>query len=68
MRASAERVLLALAVLCMAGAAIGYFVQREPKPETTAPQETARQESPAQEAQDEEPRRYPLPAGPRRFP
>jgi hypothetical protein len=57
MRAPAERALLALAVLCMAGAAIGLYVQRAPKPETTAVQEPA----------DEEPRRFPLPAGPRKY-
>jgi hypothetical protein len=45
----------------MAGAAIGLYVQRDaqrtPKPETTAAQEPA----------DEEPRRFPLPAGPRKY-
>jgi hypothetical protein len=61
MRAPAERALLALAVLCMAGAAIGLYFQRDaqraPKSETTAVQEPA----------DEEPRRFPLPAGPRKY-
>jgi hypothetical protein len=56
MRVPAERALLALAVLCMAGAAIGLYVQRTPKPETTAVQEP-----------EEEPRRFPLPAGPRKY-
>jgi hypothetical protein len=57
MRGPAERVLLAIACLCMAGAAIGLYVQRTPKPETTAVQEPAEQE----------PRRFPLPAGPRKY-
>jgi hypothetical protein len=60
MRVPAERALLALAVLCMAGAAIGLYVQRDvqrtPKPETTAVQEP-----------EEELRRFPLPAGPRKY-
>ena len=56
MRAPVERALLALAVLCMAGAAVGLYVQRAPKPETTAVQEP-----------EEEPRRFPLPAGPRKY-
>jgi hypothetical protein len=63
MRPPAERALLALAVLCMAGAAIGLYVQRDAqraqKPETTT---TA-----AQEPAEEEPRRFPLPAGPRKY-
>jgi hypothetical protein len=64
MHVPAERALLALAVLCMAGAAIGLYVQRDsqraPKPETTTT--TA-----AQEPAEEEPRRFPLPAGPRKY-
>ena len=67
MRAPAERVLLALACLCMAGAAVGLYVQRTPKSETTAVQETARQDAAAREPEQDEPRRFPLPAGPRRF-
>ena len=52
----------------MAGAAVGLYVQRAPKPETSAvEQQTATQGTTPQE-QDEEPRRYPLPAGPRKFP
>ncbi|MBX9826480.1 MAG: hypothetical protein K2Y27_16005 [Xanthobacteraceae bacterium] len=60
MRAPTERVLLALAALGMAGAAVGLYVQRDaqraPKPDTAAVEEP-----------EEEPRRVPLPAGPRRF-
>ena len=66
MRAPAERVLLAVAGLCMAGAAVGLYVQRAPKPETTAAQQTATQESAKQEP-EEQPRRFPLPAGPRKY-
>ncbi|MBX9840518.1 MAG: hypothetical protein K2Z80_01790 [Xanthobacteraceae bacterium] len=62
MRASTERVLLVLAVLCMAGAAVGLYVQRAPKPQTTIAPETTI----AQEPEEEEPRRFPLPAGPRK--
>lgn len=57
MRAPAERVLLAIAGLCIAGAAIGLYIQHAPKPDTTAVQQTA----------EEEPRRFPLPAGPRKY-
>ncbi len=73
MRPSAERLLLVLACLCMAGAAIGLFIQYAPKPKTAAVQETAApkpaaQETVAQEQEPEdEPRRFPLPAGPRKF-
>ena len=66
MRAPAERVLLVIAGLCMAGAAVGLYVQRAPKSDTTAVQQTATQGTTPNE-QDEEPRRYPLPAGPRKY-
>jgi len=70
MLAPAERILFALALLCMAGAAIGLYVERSPSSDTVPAQQVTTQNSGQETAArepEEEPRRFPLPAGPRKY-